>query len=327
METRKKDHINLASQAQLFEQEVADSFYYEPLLTSNELKALPKTKFLNKELSLPLWVSSMTGGTLEARKINQNLAKACAEFGLGMGLGSCRPLLESKNRFDDFNVRPIIGPDLPFYANLGIAQVEKLIQENQVDKINELIFRLQADGLIVHVNPLQELLQPEGDIYFNPPIETISSLLEKLEFPVVVKEVGQGMGPKSLEALFRLPVTGIEFGALGGTNFSLIELMRSNDLMLEEMGDWATVGHTAFEMVEFINLLPKELVAQKQIIISGGIDPLSGFYLMQQLQTPSVMGMAFRFLKYARDDYNQLRNYILMIQKSLQMAQNFLHKI
>lgn len=327
METRKKDHINLASQAQLFEQEVADSFYYEPLLTSNELKPLPKTKFLKKELGLPLWVSSMTGGTLEARKINQNLAKACAEFGLGMGLGSCRPLLESNNRFDDFNVRPIIGPDLPFYANLGIAQAEKLIQENQVDKINELIFRLQADGLIVHVNPLQELLQPEGDIYFNPPIETISSLLDKFEFPVVVKEVGQGMGPKSLEALFRLPVTGIEFGALGGTNFSLIELMRSNDLMLEEMGDWATVGHTAFEMVEFINLLPKELVAQKQIIISGGINPLSGFYLMQQLQTPSVMGMAFRFLKYAREDYNQLRNYILMIQKSLQMAQNFLHKI
>jgi isopentenyl-diphosphate delta-isomerase len=327
METRKKDHINLASQAQLFEQEVADSFYYEPLLTSNELKALPKSKFLNKELSLPLWVSSMTGGTLEARKINQNLAKACAEFCLGMSLGSCRSLLESNDRFDDFNVRPIMGPDLPFYANLGIAQVEKVIQENQVDKINELIFRLQADGLIVHVNPLQELLQPEGDIYFNPPIETISSLLEKFEFPVIVKEVGQGMGPKSLEALFRLPVAGIEFGALGGTNFSLIELMRSNDLMLEEMGDWATIGHTAFEMVEFINLLPKELVAQKQIIISGGINPLSGFYLKQQLQAPSVMGMAYRFLKYAREDYNQLRNYILMIQKSLQMAQNFLHKI
>ncbi len=325
MQSRKKDHINLAYQAQLFEQEVSDLFNYEPMLVSNELKPLPKQKFLGKELSLPLWVSSMTGGTAEAKTINRNLAQACREFGMGMGLGSCRPLLESNDRFDDFNLREIIGPNLPLMANLGVAQVEKLLENGEVDKINQLVQQLKADGLMLHVNPLQELMQPEGDIYKNPPIETINQLLETFEFPLIIKEVGQGMGPKSLEALLKTNIAGIEFGALGGTNFSLIELMRSDEMVLEELGGLASVGHTAHEMIEFLNDFPADLLKSKEFIISGGMKPLSGYYLMQNLKSPAIIGMAFQFLKYAREDYSQLQKYVSLVQKTLQIAQSFLH--
>lgn len=327
MESRKKDHINLAYQAQMFEQEVSELFHYEPLLVSNQLEELKKTKFLAKELSLPLWVSSMTGGTKEAQNINRNLAQACREFGMGMGLGSCRPLLQSKERFEDFNVRDIMGEDLPLMANLGIAQVEDLLDKKAVDKIIEMVKELRADGLMLHVNPLQELMQPEGDIYIKPPLETIQELLELIDFPLFVKEVGQGMGPKSLDALLETDIAGIEFGALGGTNFSLIELMRSDEMVMEQMSGFASVGHSAADMIGFLNELPLNMVQQKELIISGGMNPLSGYYLLQQSAAPAIIGMAFQFLKYAREDYSELKKYVTLVKRSLQIAERFLHKL
>lgn len=326
MESRKKDHINLAFQAQMFEQEVSELFHYEPMLVSNQLEELKKTKFLAKELSLPLWVSSMTGGTKEAQNINRNLAKACHEFGMGMGLGSCRPLLESKDRFEDFNVREIIGEDLPLMANLGIAQVEDLLEKRAADKIIELVSGLRANGLMLHVNPLQELMQPEGDIYKKAPIETVLHLLELIDFPLFVKEVGQGMGPKSLDALLETDIAGIEFAALGGTNFTLIEQLRSDDMLMEQMSDFASIGHSANEMLDFLNDFPPSLINEKEFIISGGIKPITGFYLQQHFQAPSIIGMAFQFLKYAREDYSQLQKYVQLMKKSLQIAQKFLYK-
>ena len=325
MQSRKKDHIDLAYKAQMFEQDVSELFNYEPMLVSNELNPLPKQKFLGKNLSLPLWISSMTGGTAEARNINTNLAKACQEFGMGMGLGSCRSLLDSNQRFDEFNIRDIMGDDLPLMANLGVAQVEKLLDNGEADKINHLIHQLKADGLLLHINPLQELLQPEGDIYKKPPLETLLHLLEKLEFPVIVKEVGQGMGPKSLKAILDTNVAGVEFAAFGGTNFSEIELMRSSNMALEALGDLAHIGHTASEMLGFLNEMPEDVLKQKEFIISGGLKPLSAYYLVNQLKVPAIGGMAFQFLKYAREDYAQLQQYVGMIKKTYQIAQSFLH--
>jgi len=325
MQSRKKDHIDLAYKAQMFEQDVSELFDYEPMLASNELKPLPKQKFLGKNLRLPLWVSSMTGGTNEAGNINRNLAKACREFGMGMGLGSCRSLLNSNKRFDEFDIRDIMGDDLPLMANLGVAQVEKLLYAGEADKINHLIQKLRADGLLLHVNPLQELLQPEGDIYKKPPIETLLRLLEEIEFPVIVKEVGQGMGPKSLQAVLDTNVAGIELAAFGGTNFSMIELMRSGNMALDVLDDIAQTGHTAHEMIGFLNEMSDDVLNQKEFIISGGLKPLSAYYLMKQLKVPAIGGMAFQFLKYAREDYALLQQYVGMIKKTYQIAQSFLH--
>lgn len=196
-ETRKRDHIELTSRAQTGRLEVDARFYYEPMQSAHPGATFDiSTNFLGKKLSAPLWISSMTGGVGEARHINQNLARVCREFNLGMGLGSCRTLLESDQYFEDFNLRPILGKELPLFANLGIAQVERLVHADEAHKIFDLVERLDADGLIIHVNPLQEWFQPEGDKFLYSPIDTIERFcaLNTKKIKIIVKEVGQGMG-------------------------------------------------------------------------------------------------------------------------------------
>ncbi|MEI8347528.1 MAG: isopentenyl-diphosphate delta-isomerase, partial [Pseudomonadota bacterium] len=204
---RKNDHLKMAAQSQTPHQSLYGQLSYEPLFGSPQLKERDYL-FLGKKLKAPLWVSSMTGGGEKSGVINQRLAQVVAEFELGMGLGSCRLLLESKTPkkvWQHFNLRPTLGKERPFYANLGIAQVEKLLEKNELNAIEDMVGRLAADGLIIHINPLQEFLQPEGDRYRRPAIDTIKEFLEKTTLKVMVKEVGQGMGPLSIDALLRLP--------------------------------------------------------------------------------------------------------------------------
>lgn len=325
MESRKNDHIKLTSQSQIEKHLCDPRFYYEPALNAHPNQELPEISFLNKKMKMPVWVSSMTGGTAQAKEINTKLATACHEFGLGMGLGSCRALLKDSARLSDFDMRPIIGDELPFLANLGIAQVEKLIENNELNKLQDMLGILRVDGLFVHLNPLQEFLQPEGDSILVSPIETIQRLLEKMEFPIFVKEVGQGMGPGSLEALLRLDIAGLEFGAFGGTNFSQLELLRSDKLKNEAFKSFTTVGHTAEEMVGFLNALPNELTQNKNIIISGGIGNwLDGYYLMKKYKHESVFGQASAFLNKAKGDYSELRAYLESTKQGLKMAESYL---
>ena len=273
--SRKRDHIELAFQSQIKKQELDKRFYYEPLLSAHpKEQSLPTIQFLGKEMKVPIWVSSMTGGTEWAKIINHNLARACKDFGMGMGLGSCRSLIYENHTFDDFNVRPTLGAQLPLYANLGIAQIEQLVVRNEFFLIDKLLDCLQADGLIIHVNPFQEWLQPEGDRFEKPPIETIITCLEKLSRPIIVKEVGQGMGYESLKALYQLPLEAIDFAANGGTNFAKLELLRSDPVKQTIFEELAHIGHSAIDMVEMSNQLIKELgdkMACKQVIISGGV--------------------------------------------------------
>lgn len=325
MESRKKDHIDLAMRSQITKALLNKKFNYEPALSAHPSENLPEQEFLGKKLSLPVWVSSMTGGTAQAKHINTNLAKVCREFGMGMGLGSCRPLLEDKSRLNDFNMRPIIGNELPLLANLGIAQIEELIEAQSIDKLQEMLALLQVDGLFVHLNPAQEYLQPEGDRIRFSPIETLQRLLEKVDFPVLVKEVGQGIGPKSLEALMDLNLSGIEFGAFGGTNFAQMELMRSDETKQKLLEPIATIGHTAEEMIDYLNELPFAIMNEKNIIISGGInDWLEGYYLMKKIKYKAVFGQASAFLKYAQDDYQLLYQYVLNLKKGLLFADAYL---
>ena len=327
MNDRKEDHINQAFQARV-DKTVADQrFNYEPLLAAHPVDRPAPFAFAGKTMRLPLWISSMTGGTAQAGVINRNLARACNEFGLGMGVGSCRILLEDERHFDDFNLRHIIGEASPFYANLGIAQLEQLLEEKAVDKISKLIDLLQADGIIIHINPLQEAFQPEGEVFKRPPIDTLQEFLETINTRVIVKEVGQGMGPESIERLLHLPIEAIEFGALGGTNFTLLELLRSKEKELTAFEAFGKIGHTAEEMTHMINNVVSKTNAYscKQVIISGGITHiLDGYNLQQICKLTSVIGMGSALLKLASGEYEVLRSYLQKVEKSYQLASTYL---
>jgi isopentenyl-diphosphate Delta-isomerase len=327
---RKRDHIELALKSQV--NNLDPRFYYEPLFSAHPSEHsggnLKPFSFLEKTFKVPMWVSSMTGGTDMARIINRNLARACGEFGFGMGLGSCRQLLYSDDYMADFNVRPLMGYDVPLFANLGIAQLETLIERNETALITQLVKKLNADGLIIHVNPMQEWLQPEGDRFKKPPIETIKTLIDTLDCPLIVKEVGQGFGYESIKTLLQLPLAAVDFGAAGGTSFSKLELLRGPSEQQKMYGALAHIGHSATEMVDFTNQIVAELgndIRCRQIIVSGGIqDFLDGFYCIKKLKLPAIYGQASAFLKYAQGDYADLKAFVEMQIRGLALAEAFL---
>lgn len=328
MSNRKDDHISLASQSRISSLEVDNRFFYEPILAAHPIKTPLPFHFLGKEMKYPIWVSSMTGGADKAKFINRNLATICKEFGFGMGLGSCRVLLDSQERWSDFDLRDIIGNSVPFYANLGIAQLEELIEHKRINEINTLVNALRCDGIIIHINPLQEAIQPGGDRFKNAPLNTLKLFLQQTELRVVVKEVGQGFGPKSLLELLKLPLEAVDFGALGGTNFANLEMQRRTDTGLEQYLPLAKCGHTATEMVQFTNTIVQTYsneIKCHQLIISGGItNSLDGFYLTKESKIPAIFGMGNAFLTQASLGIDELRSYCENLIWSYQLAQNYL---
>lgn len=326
LEDRKKDHIQLALESQSPVHDSDSRFYYEPLLSAHSREPFPPLTFLGKQVNVPIWVSSMTGGTQKALNINRNLAAVCRTFGMGMGLGSCRAVMESDNRFGDFDVRHILGHELPLYANLGIAQLEQLLHTNDLEKVNILIDKLQADGLVIHVNPLQEWLQPEGDRLSHPPIDTIKKVVDYLKMPIIVKEVGQGMGPASLKELLMLPLAAIEFGAFGGTNFATVEMKRRTDTGRVLYEPIARLGHSAAEMTQMVNtIISKQKPLCKGIIVSGGINNfLDGYYLTESINMPAMYGQASSMLRYAQQDYKELEAFVESQINGLQLAKAYL---
>ena len=328
---RKEDHIELAFRSQIAGATLDQRFDYEPMLAAHPIPgSLPATPFGGKSLRAPLWVSSMTGGTEKALTINHNLARACREFGIGMGLGSCRSLLYDDARLPDFNVRPLTGPDVPLFGNLGVAQVEELLRDGEVQMIHQLVTLLDLDGLIIHVNPLQEWLQPEGDRFRESPLAVVKATLEALagRVPLIVKEVGQGFGPASLRELLRLPLLALDTAAGGGTNFSQLELLRSDEVSRRAFAPLANVGHSVFEMRAMLDRLITELGSEvrcQSVIFSGGVKSfLEGYWLMEGCQLPAIYGQASAFLRYARADYGELRQFVETQVRGLELARAYL---
>jgi isopentenyl-diphosphate delta-isomerase len=326
LENRKKDHINLALKSQTGIPDMDRRFHYEPMLQAHPAGGLQPFTFLGKQQRVPMWVSSMTGGTRLAGTINRNLARACNEFGMGMGLGSCRIIMDDDTYFGDFDMRDIIGDYLPLWANLGIAQIEELVSRNEVPRATGLVEKLRADGLIIHVNPMQEWFQPEGDILSRPPLESIKRFMEQFKYPLIVKEVGQGIGPESLRQLLQLPLQAIEFAAFGGTNFARVELLRDEKDSRALYEPLSRVGEDACSMLDYVNgIAGSEKTACRELIISGGVKTfLDGYYLVKKSVLPAVYGMASAFLEHAREEYGQLRNFVHYQVKGLEMAYAYL---
>jgi isopentenyl-diphosphate Delta-isomerase len=183
------------------------------------------TTFLGRKLRAPLLISCMTGGTTIAQQINARLAAAAQQRGLAMGLGSCRVLLEQPEVLPTFDVRPI-APDVPLLANLGAVQLNRGVT---ADDCRRLLDMLDADALVLHLNPLQEALQPEGDTCFAGLLQRIETLCSDLDAPVIVKEVGWGIADDLVVSLLEAGVTAVDVAGAGGTSWSEVERHRIHD--------------------------------------------------------------------------------------------------
>jgi len=324
---KKKAHLDYTFRSQTGRDIRDTRFNYEPLMSAHPERSVKPFPFLGKTMMQPIWISSMTGGTEEALHINRNLARVCNEFGLGMGLGSCRILLEDKKFPEHFMLRKIIGNESPLYANLGIVQIEKALENNSVARISEMIDKLGADGLIIHINPLQELLQPEGEVLHHRPIDLLREFIGQADFRLIVKEVGQGMGPVSLRQIMSLPLEAIDFAAFGGTNFAKLELQRAGEISGEVLTPLSLVGNDAYNMMDTLRRIVDENqdLPVRQVIISGGIQNfLDGFYFIRRSPVPAIYGQASMFLKYARKDYETLRDFTRQQIRGLEIANAYL---
>jgi isopentenyl-diphosphate Delta-isomerase len=180
------------------------------------------TELFGRRLAAPILISCMTGGTIEARRINRRLARVAQRAGFAMGLGSGRALLEHPELLDTFDVRPV-APDVLLFANLGAVQLNRGYGAGECRR---LVDALRADALVLHLNALQEALQPEGDTCFGGLLERIGALCERLEHPVIVKEVGWGMAPDAVQALLGAGVAAVDVAGAGGTSWSEVERHR-----------------------------------------------------------------------------------------------------
>jgi isopentenyl-diphosphate delta-isomerase len=220
--------------------------------------------FLGRKLGAPLLISCMTGGTPEATRINRCLARVAARFDLAMGLGSGRALLESPETLESFDVRDN-APGILLFANLGAVQLNKGYDAAACAR---LVGMLRADALVLHLNPLQEALQPEGDTNFRGLIGRIADVCANVSFPVVVKEVGWGIGPSEVRALFDAGVRAVDVAGAGGTSWSEVERYRLAEpwraRVAAAFADWGIPSAKA--LVEARRVAPDGL-----LIASGGL--------------------------------------------------------
>jgi len=180
------------------------------------------TELFDHKLEAPFLISCMTGGTEEARAINQRLAAVAQENGFAMGLGSARALLEDAALLDTFAVRSE-APDVLLFANLGAVQLNK---GYGVDDCRKLLDLLQADALVLHLNAIQEAVQPDGDTNFRGLLAKIAALCKRLNAPVIVKEVGWGIAADTVRDLFDAGVAAVDVAGSGGTSWSEVEKHR-----------------------------------------------------------------------------------------------------
>jgi isopentenyl-diphosphate delta-isomerase len=178
---------------------------------------------LGKPLAAPLFISSMTGGTPEASTINRHLAEAAQATGVGMGVGSQRAAMEDPSLADTFRVRHV-APDILLMANLGAVQLNYGYGPGECRRAVEMI---EADALILHLNPLQEALQPEGNTRFAGLLSKIETVCRALEVPVIVKEVGWGFSEQVARQLAGAGVAMIDVAGAGGSSWSQVEMYRA----------------------------------------------------------------------------------------------------
>ncbi len=235
-----------------------------PEIDYNEIDT--KVNFLGYELSAPLIVEGMTGGFDLAEKINRIIAKVVEELGIGMGIGSQRVALENPSLIKTYKVVREVAPNAFIIGNIGAVQ----IKEYKVSDIEKLVNMIKANALAIHLNPLQECIQPEGEPLFKNVSEKIREIVKALDIPVIIKEVGCGISKEVAIRLTKLGIHAIDVAGLGGTSFALIEAIRSK---LSGNDEKYLIGKTFMKwgIPTVISIIEVRSVTNLPIIASGGI--------------------------------------------------------
>ena len=265
---RKIEHLELCAKSPVESRKVSAGFEDITLIH----RALPEinmedidlsTDFLGKSLSAPFMIASITGGHPDTIPVNAALAKAAEEMGIGIGVGSQRAAVEDPKQEESFRVVRDEAPNAFVYGNVGAAQ----IKEYGVEGIEKLVEMIEADALAVHLNFLQEAIQPEGDVDASGSLDVIKEICS-LKVPIIAKETGAGISHEDALLLKEAGVAAIDVGGVGGTSWSGVEVYRareSKDTKLELLGElfWDFGIPTASSIVECSVALP--------VIATGGI--------------------------------------------------------
>ncbi len=269
-------------------------------------------RLFGRELGAPLLISCMTGGAGEATRINHVLARVAQTHRLAMGLGSGRAILESPELLESFDVREL-APDVLLFANLGAVQLNKGYSADDCRRLVELV---RADALVLHLNPLQEALQPEGDTCFRGLLERIAGVCRHLEFPVIVKEVGWGIAPDAVRALFDAGVAAVDVAGAGGTSWSEVERYRiAEPWRARVAGAFAGWGIPSAECLR----QAREVAPVETIVASGGIR--TGLDVAKALAMGAdLVGIAGPFLRAADKGYDDAHHLALEFLEVLRVA-------
>lgn len=265
-----------------------------------------------KQLKAPLLISSMTGGTDEAGAINQALAEAAQETGIALGLGSQRAAIEDPKLEPTFRVRNV-APDVLLFANVGAVQLNYGYGLNHLQRAVDMA---EADALMLHLNAVQEAVQPEGDTNFSGLLKKIEIMCKQLPVPVVVKEVGWGISGELAKQLARAGVQAIDVAGAGGTSWSQVEMHRAKNPSQARLAaafvDWGIPTAESIMQV-------RQAVKTMRIFASGGlrsgVDVAKGIALGAELG-----GMAGPFLKAAVKSSEAVVETINEVSRELQVA-------
>ncbi len=268
--SRKKDHVELTVNKNVTFREKRTGFdewefIHNALPEINFSEIDTSTTFLSAQLSFPFLISCMTGGYADAERINKELAEVCEEFRIAMGVGSQRQALENTTYHTSFSIVRKAAPTIPIIGNIGAPEVAQLKNIFSIQKLAELI---GANAFAVHLNPLQEFLQPEGNTNFRGVLAGIELLVKKLSIPIIVKEIGAGISGEVAKKLLNIGVSYIDVAGAGGTSWAGVEILRSKEQQEQNpFWDW---GISTVESLQQVLLLKKKN-SQLTVIASGGI--------------------------------------------------------
>ncbi|RUM91743.1 MAG: type 2 isopentenyl-diphosphate Delta-isomerase [Thiomicrospira sp.] len=315
---RKQDHIDWLLQDEKIERR--QSGFDQIQLTHRGLPECDYAQidsgitFLQHSLSFPLLISSMTGGASNAlNTINENLARAAEHCQVAMAVGSQRTMILDRKAEKSFQLRQF-APTVPLIANMGAIQLNYGFG---FDEAQRMVDVLEADALYLHLNPLQEVIQPEGDTNFAKLVEKIAHLKDRISVPIILKEVGCGLSEKDIQLGLEAGIEWFDLAGRGGTSWSRIEAHRTENNQQAELGkmfqDWGLTTPQALKQA-------RPFQSQAQFIASGGIR--NGIDMVKSvIMGAQICGVAAPLLKPAMASTNATIETIEQLQQEFRTAQ------